>query len=232
MPGISELRQDFLYGARLLAKSPGFSTVAVLSLALGIGANTAIFSLIDTVLLKMLPVKDPQQLVALTNPTAGGTSIGTSTGERDRTQSFSGMFAAQSELDRTNASIDGKAPEELRTRLVSGGYFTVLGANTSIGRAFTAADERGPGTAPYAVISYAFWQRRFGGSLSALDSHVRIGKADLTVIGVAQPHFLGENVGEAPDLWIPLDMQPQVMPGACGSKTMPRTSRRRSCGCM
>jgi predicted permease len=225
MPGIAQLRQDFVYGARLLAKSPGFTTVAVLSLALGIGANTAIFSLIDTVLLKMLPVKDPHQLVALTDPTSEGTNIGTSTGERgelstrefealrDRTQAFSGMFASQSELDKNNASIDGKAPEELRTRLVSGGYFTVLGATTAIGRAFTSADERGPGSAPYAVISYAFWQRRFGGSLSVLDSHIHIAKADLTVIGVAQPHFLGENVGEAPDLWIPLDMQPQLMPG-------------------
>jgi predicted permease len=225
MPGIAELRQDFVYGARLLAKSPGFTCVAVLSLALGIGANTAIFSLIDTVLLKMLPVKDPQQLVALTDPTSGGVNIGTSTGERnflstrefealrDRTQSFSGMLAAQSQLDRNNASIDGKAGEELRTRLVSGGYFTALGATTSIGRAFTAADERGPGSAPYAVISYEFWQRRFGGSLSALGSRVHIAKADLTIVGVAQPHFLGENVGEAPDLWIPLDMQPQIMPG-------------------
>jgi predicted permease len=225
MPGIAELRQDFVYGARLLAKSPGFTTVAVLSLALGIGANTAIFSLIDTVLLKLLPVKDPQQLVALTDPTSSGVSIGTSTGERDilstrefealrdRTQSFSGMLATQSQMGRNNASIDGKAGEELRTRLVSGGYFTVLGATTAIGRAFTAADERGPGSAPYAFISYEFWQRRFGGSPSVLDSHVRIAKADLTIIGVAQPHFLGENVGEAPDLWIPLDMQPQVMPG-------------------
>ena len=225
MPGIAELRQDVVYGARLLAKSPGFTTVAVLSLALGIGANTAIFSLIDTVLLKMLPVKDPQQLVALTDPTGGGVNIGTSTGERnvlstrefealrDRVPSFSGMFAAQSQLDRNNASIDGKAPEELRTRLVSGGYFTVLGATTAIGRAFTAADERGPGSAPYAVISYEFWRRRFGGSPSALDSHIHIAKADLTIVGVAQPHFLGENVGEAPDLWIPLDMQPQIMPG-------------------
>ncbi len=225
MPGIAELRQDFTYGARLLAKSPGFTSVAVLSLALGIGANTAIFSLIDTVLLKMLPVKDPQQLVALTDPTSGGVSIGTSTGERailstrefealrDRTQSFSGMFAAQSEMYSNNASIDGKPVEELRTRLVSGGYFAVLGATTSVGRAFAASDEHGPGSAPYAVISHEFWQRRFGGSFSALGSRLHLAKADLTIIGVAQPHFLGENVGAAPDVWIPLDMQPQIMPG-------------------
>ena len=225
MPGIGELRQDFVYGVRLLAKSPGFTAVAVLSLALGIGANTAIFSLIDTVLLKMLPVKDPQQLVALTDPSFNGVSIGTSNGERgnltnrefealrDRTQSFSGMFAAQSELDRYNASIDGKSPEEVQTRLVSGGYFNVVGATAFAGRTFTADDERGPGSAPYAVISYEFWQRRFGGSPSVLDSRVRIGKASLDIIGVAQPHFLGENVGAAPDLWIPLDMQPQIMPG-------------------
>ena len=225
MPGFSELRQDFAYGVRLLAKSPGFTSVAVLSLALGIGANTAIFSLIDSVLLKMLPVKDPQQLVVLTDPTSGGVSIGVSTGERgilsnrefealrDRTHSFSGMFAAQSEMDRNNARIDRKAPEELRTRLVSAGYFSVLGATTAIGRAFDVADERGPGSAPYAVISYDFWQRRFGGSLSVLDSHIRIANADLAIVGVAQPHFLGENVGEAPDLWIPLAMQPQIMPG-------------------
>jgi predicted permease len=225
MPALTDLRQDFIYGFRLLAKSPGFTTVAVLSLALGIGANTAIFSLIDTVLLKLLPVKDPQQLVALTDPTSGGVSIGTSNGERgilstrefeglrDRTQAFSGVFASQSQMDKENAVIDGKAPEEVRTRLVSGGYFTTLGAATSIGRTFIADDERGPGSAPYAVISYAFWQRRFGGSPSALGSRIHVAKADLEVIGVAQPHFLGEDVGSAPDLWIPLDMQPQIMPG-------------------
>ena len=225
MPGIEELRKDLVYGVRILAKSPGFTAVAVLSLALGIGANTAIFSLIDAVLLKMLPVKDPQQLVALTDPTFSGVSIGTSTGERgnlsnrefealrDRTQSFSGMFAAQSDLDKQNASIDGKSPEEVQTRLVSGGYFSVLGATAFVGRTFTAADERGPGSAPYAVISYEFWQRRFGGLPSVLDSRVRFGKANLDIIGVAQPNFLGENVGEVPDLWIPLNMQPQIMPG-------------------
>ena len=225
MPRIADVRQDFAYGVRLLAKSPAFTAVAVLSLALGIGANTAIFSLINAVLLKMLPVKDPQQLVALTDPTSSGVSIGTSTGERgllsnrefealrDRNQVFSGVLAAQSDMDRNNASIDGRPPEELRTTLVSGGYFTVLGATASIGRTFTAADEHGPGSAPYAVLSYDFFERRFGGSPAALESHIRIGKADLAIIGVAQPHFFGENVGAMPDLWIPLAMQPQIMPG-------------------
>jgi predicted permease len=225
MPGFAELRQDFLYGARMLAKSPGFTTVAVLSLALGIGANTAIFSLIDSVILKSLPVRNPEELVALTDPTAGGVSIGISNGERgnlstrefealrDRNSTFSGMLAAQSQLDRQNARVNGSPPEEVKTRLVSERYFTVLGASALIGRTFTAADEHGPGGAPYAVVSYEYWQRRFGGTPSVLDARIRVGKANLSVIGVAQPHFLGENVGEAPDLWIPLNMQPEIMPG-------------------
>jgi len=225
MTGLTELRQDFVYGVRMLAKSPGYSAVAVLSLALGIGANTAIFSLIDSVILRMLPVRNPQELVALTDPTSSGVSIGISTGERsilsnrefeglrDRTQAFSGILAVQSATDQLNASINGAPPEEVRTRLVSGDYFTVLGATPSVGRAFSAADERGPETAPYAVLSYSFWQRRFGGSFSAIGAHLRVVKADLTVIGVAAPGFYGEQVGYAPDLWIPLDMQPLVMPG-------------------
>jgi predicted permease len=225
MAAFEELRQDIVYGTRMLAKSPGFTAVAILSLALGIGANTAIFSLIDAMLLKMLPVQNPQELVALTDPAVSGLSIGISDGERGilstreyealaaGTQSFSGMFAAQSDQDRNNARVDGKAPEEVNSRLVSGGYFTVLGVTAAIGRTFTSDDEHGRGTAPYAVISYAFWQRRFGGSAAVLDSHIQIGKANLRIIGVAPPRFLGETVGDAPDLWIPLNMQPQVMPG-------------------
>ncbi|MGO9008704.1 MAG: ABC transporter permease [Bryobacteraceae bacterium] len=225
MTSFAELRQDFAYGVRMLAKSPGYSAVAVLSLALGIGANTAIFSLIDSVILKMLPVRNPQELVALTDPTESGVWIGTSDGERgllstrefeglrDRTQTFSGVLAAQSEMDRRNASVNGEPPEEIHTRLVSGNYFTVLGANTLVGRAFSAADERGPGSAPYAVLSYAYWQRRFGGAFSAIGARMRVAKADLTVIGVAPPNFHGEQIGAAPDVWVPLDMQPQLMPG-------------------
>ena len=222
---MQEIRQDLVYGARMLAKSRGFTAVAILSLALGIGANTAIFSLIDTLLLRQLPVRNPQELVVLTDPTESGASIGNAGGERgilstrefeglrDRTQVFSGVFAAQSELDHNNASVQGQPLEQVRTRIVSGGYFTVLGTNALAGRMFTAADEHGPGSAPYAVISYAYWQRRFNASTAALGEVMRIGKANLTIIGIAQPRFLGEAVGAAPDVWIPLDMQPLVMPG-------------------
>jgi len=225
MAAFEELRQDLVYGARMLAKSPGFTAVAILSLGLGIGANTAIFSLIDSVMLKMLPVKDPQQLVALTDPSSSGTSIGMSSGERNLlstrefealasgTQSFSGLIAIESNGGRRNLRINGQAPEEATSKLVSGAYFDVLGATASLGRTFTAADEHGQGTAPYAVISYAYWRRRFGSSATVLGSRIQMGKADLTVIGVAQPGFLGESVGAAPEMWIPLDMQPQVMPG-------------------
>ncbi len=225
MTSFAELRQDFAYGVRMLAKSPGYSAVAVLSLALGIGANTAIFSLIDSVILKMLPVRNPQELVALTDPTDSGVWIGTSDGERgilstrefeglrDRTQTFSGVLAAESQMSSQNASVNGEPPEEIHTRLVSGNYFTVLGANALVGRAFWAADERGPGSAPYAVLSYSYWQRRFGGAFSAIGARLRVAKADLTVIGVAPPNFRGEQIGAAPDVWVPLDMQPQLMPG-------------------
>jgi predicted permease len=112
-----------------------------------------------------------------------------------------------------NASVNGGPPEEIRTRLVSGNYFAVLGATPLAGRTFAAADERGPESAPYAVLSYAYWQRSFGGSFSAIGAHIRVAKADLTVIGVAQPNFHGEQIGAAPDLWVPLDMQPLLMPG-------------------
>jgi len=177
MAGVAAFRQDVAFGARMLARTPGVTFVAILSLALGIGANTAIFSLIDILLLRQLPVRNPQELVALTKPSVSGTSIGLSTGERplltnrefealrSRTSVFSGMFGALSNLVKYSVRIDGRAPEDVQTRLVSGDYCDVLGATAFAGRVFTTQDERGPGSAPYAVISYNFWQRRFAGSL-------------------------------------------------------------------
>jgi predicted permease len=209
----------------MLARTPAVSLIAVLSLALGIGANTAIFSLIDTVMLKSLPVREPARLVLLSNPDASGISVGTHGGERelfsygefehirDKQQVFDGMFAAQSEAERQSARIDGGAPEDVRERLVSGAYFAVLGVTPLIGRAFGETDDRVPHGAPYAVISYPFWERRFGRSADVLGKRIEMGKASLSVIGVAPPGFFGETVGDPPDVWIPMMMQPDVQPG-------------------
>ncbi|MBZ5620516.1 MAG: ABC transporter permease [Acidobacteriia bacterium] len=217
--------QDLRFGARTLAKNPGVTAIAALSLALGIGANTAIFSLIDTVLVKMLPVREPQELVLLTDPTAQGVSIGSqgpersslSYGEyehiRERQQVFQGMFAAESSLDRVSATVDGGSPEDVYPRLVSGSYFSVLGVNPLLGRAFTAADDQAPHNAPYTVISYGYWDKRFGRSTGVLGKVVKLGKASLTIIGVAPPRFFGETVGQSPDLWIPMMMEPDLKPG-------------------
>ncbi|MCU1326577.1 MAG: permease [Bryobacterales bacterium] len=216
---------DLRFGLRMLLKTPAFTAVAVLSLALGIGANTAIFTLINSVLLKMLPVPNPEELVAVSDPRANGVSIGISRGVRGNLTTrefeglrrnasvFGGLFASQSQSDRRDVEIGGKPPEPVRTRIVSAEYFDVLKTAMSAGRAFTAADDRGPGSAPYAVASYAFWQRRFGGSSAAFEQPVRIGNDTVRIIGIAESRFHGESVGEAPDLWLPLNMQPQLMPG-------------------
>jgi predicted permease len=225
VPFFENTIQDLRFGARALARNPVVTAVAALSLALGIGANTAIFSLIDAVLLKMLPVRDPGQLMLLTDPTAHGVSIGSQSGVRsllsygefehirDRQQVFNGMYAAESDPDRVNASVDGGAPEEVHPLLVSGAYFDVLGVTPAMGRSFTAADDRTPSGAPVAVISHAWWNKRFARQADTLGKTVRIGKASLTIVGVAPPGFFGETVGQAPDLWVPIVMEPDLKPG-------------------
>src|SRR5262245_15546477 len=171
---IEDLMQDLRYGLRTLRKSPGFTSVAVLSLALGIGANTAIFSLADPILLRLLPVKDPEQLVVLNTVDQGGKegpwfSYRMYEKLRARTQVFSDVFAAIS-----NRVIDMVGPEpgnqtgNARLLLVSGEYFQVLSVNAVAGRTLTSADNQTPGAHPVAVLSYRFWQRRFAGDASVI----------------------------------------------------------------
>jgi predicted permease len=222
---LQNIWQDLRFGVRALARNPAITAIAALSLALGIGANTAIFSLIDTVMLKSLPVRNPQELVLISDPSASGVSQGSQGGVRslfsfqefqhlrDRQQVFSGMYAAESHAQRYSATIDGSAPEILRERLVTGSYFSVLGVSPIIGRAFTEADDRVERNAPYAVISYKYWLSRFSGSAGVLGKVVRINSAALTIIGVAPPGFFGETVGSAPEIWIPMMMEPDVNPG-------------------
>jgi len=222
---LQNIRQDLRFGVRALARNPAITAIAALSLALGIGANTAIFSLINTVLLRSLPVRDPQELVLISDPSSSGVSQGSQGGVRslfsfqefqhlrDRQQVFSGMYAAESDAQRYSATIDGGAPEILHERLVTGSYFSVLGVSPIIGRAFTESDDRIERNAPYAVISYNYWLSRFSGSADVLGKVVRIRSAALTIIGVAPPGFFGETVGSAPDIWIPMMMEPAIKPG-------------------
>ncbi|MBZ5494121.1 MAG: ABC transporter permease [Acidobacteriia bacterium] len=222
---MNTILRDVLYALRQFVRNPLFTIVAVSSLAVGIGANTAIFSVMDAALLKSLPVANPQELVMFTDPNASGVTTGLNTGERhlmtfaefaqlrDHATSLSGMFATEADLNRWHVRIGGGPIEEARGRLVSEGYFSVLGLQPAIGRFFTSSDAKGPGQDPYAVISYDYWQSRFGGKPTVLGTAIQVGNASLTVIAVAKRGFRGETVGESTDFWMPVMMQPMVIPG-------------------
>ncbi len=213
-----ELVRDLRHGARLLRRSPGFTLVAVLSLGLGIGANSAIFSLVDAVILKTLPVDDPERLVALDRVNLRGERYNMSyplfVVLRTPDATFSGMFAAIDGTYRLQMSAPGSAAdaEPVAVQAVSGEYFPVLGVHPAAGRLLTIEDDNVTSTEPVAVLSYALWQRRFGGDLSAIGTRVVLKRHSITVVGVAPPRFSGESVGRAPDLWVPLTLQPKLDP--------------------
>jgi len=220
--------QDIRYGIRMLLKKPGFTAVAVLSLALGIGANTAIFSLLDAVLLKTLPVEQPQQLVLFGN----GQNMGMTNSFPDeswdlfsypfyrqvqqRTDVFSGVASLLSIPWNVHGFVNANGAssdiEQLQVQLVSGSYFPVLGVNAGLGRVLTEADDQNPGNHPVAVVSYAWWQQRFGGDPSAVGKTITIDNVAYTIVGVAPQEFFGTTVGNSPDLWIPLAMEKQLPP--------------------
>ncbi len=225
------LWQDVRYAARLLTKNPGFASVAVLTIALAVGANTAVFSVLDAVLLRSLPVSDPDRLVVLTDPDSHGRSYGREGGERDllsyaefeflrdKNEVFSGIFAADSQLPEPNVVIGGSSAssgqqiETARVRLVSGGYFSTLGVQPVLGRAFTGEIDRARGASPFAVISFAYWKQRFGLDPAILGRTIRIRDTTFEIIGVAPPGFYGETVGDAPDVWLPIMMQDAIYSG-------------------
>lgn len=214
---------DLRYGVRVLAKAPGFTTVAVLSLALGIGANTAIFTLINVVLLRMLPVKSPQELVSLNiaEQTLGNFSRWTDGNSRTafpypifrrmraRNQVLSDLFAFKS-TDRLNAQVNGQA-ELTRGQLVTANYFRVLGVRLILGRDLAEADDR-PGAEPVAIISYGYWQRRFGADPSLTGKRIVINGISFTIVGVTQPEFFGLQAGIPLEVSMPFAVQPQVFP--------------------
>jgi len=214
-----EMFQDLRFGVRMLRTHQGFTMVAVLSLALGIGANTAIFSLINAALLKTLPVKDPQQLVffMVAGPRGTGTGFSYPLVEQFNrsNHSFTGMIAANTagRMRLTEPGTGGQV-ELVQAGRVSGNFFAVLGVGAVAGRTLTEDDDQPTGAQPVAVISYNFWKRRFGLDPDVVGRKITLDDFPFTVVGVAPPGFFGIEVGSGPDLWWPIRMTPQVIPGS------------------
>jgi predicted permease len=214
---MTQLAHDLRFAVRTLIKTPGFTFVVVLTLALGIGANTAIFSLTDQLLLRLLPVRDPQQLVVLDGPGAfQGRTFNNGTFSypmyrdfRDRTTVFSGVIARFP--TPLTMMTEGQA-ERVSGELVTGNYFEVLGVGAQIGRTLTPADDTTPGGHPVAVLSHNYWMRRFAGDPSVLNRSITLNGSPMTIVGVTPPRFYGIVVGENPDVMVPVMMKAQMTP--------------------
>lgn len=200
---LNDLRQ----AVRSLSRARGFTSVAVLTLALGIGATTAIFSLFDAVLLKSLPVKDPQHLFTLN---AGQYPMFQAV--RKETDIFSDVLATVP-VEGLEVSMDGGTSEKALVSLVSASYFATLGVPAALGRVFDGADERPPGEPAIAVVSDGYWRQRLARDAAVVGRRIRVGGTPLTIVGVAPRGFFGEEVGASPALWVPLTMWGQVVPG-------------------
>src|SRR5262245_12585872 len=223
---VADRWQDIRYASRRLIAQPGFTIVMVLTLALGIGANTAIFSIIDTLLLDSLPVDRPRELVLL-NPTGlrNGWTAGNLTWSypvyrslRGGQRVFSGLIAERT--DAVNLTIDG-ATERAVASIVSGNYFAVRGIRPLKGRLLSDADDRTRSGHPVVVLSYGFWVERFGMEPEIVGRDLRIGGHPFTVIGIADKRFNGLEVGDTVDLFLPSMMLPDVVTyrGALDART-------------
>lgn len=213
---------DVRYALRMLAKNPGFTLIAVLTLGLGIGANTAIFSLTDQVLLRALPVKNPQQLVIVravgwkTGHVSSDSDDSTSFSYpeykdiRDRAPAFAGLLARFGLA--LNVAANGQT-ERASGELVSGNYFEVLGVQPELGRVFSASDDTAPGGNPVAVLSYGYWTRQFGGDPEILNKPLTVNGTSLRVVGVAQKGFSGVQIGSDTDVFVPMTMKALMTPG-------------------
>ncbi len=230
------LGQDVRYALRMWRKNPGFTAVAVLSLALGIGANTAIFSVLDELLLRSLPVRNPGELALVTLTATDQNSRWAAVlrevfgGEaplsypmyralRDSNQVFSGMSASYKPMSVDMAAqgrTSAASSPQVQAEPVSGNYFSVLEVEPILGRVLEAGDDRVPGSGgaqgPVAVLSYRFWQRHFAHDPTVLGSSIRLNGAPFTIVGVARPGFDGESVGSPNDLWIPVALMKTLSP--------------------
>src|ERR1700733_6131937 len=210
--------RDVNFALRTLRRTPGFTLVAVLTLALGIGANTAIFTLLNQVLLRLLPVKDPHSLVLLT---MRGKHYGSNWGSnaisypmykdfQAHNEVFSGMVAR---FPIYSSVTIGNSSERAKAELVSGTFFDVLGVTTAIGRPFTPDDDKTPHGHPLVILSYNYWRERFAAKPDVIGSTILVNNVKMTVVGVAQAGFNGVELGDPPSIFVPMMMQLEIMPG-------------------
>ncbi|MGB6110700.1 MAG: ABC transporter permease, partial [Acidobacteriaceae bacterium] len=215
--------KDVAYGLRSLLRSPALTAVALLSLAVGIGANTAIFSFLDAVLLRNLPVQQPQQLVLLGTGAWGGIADAFGITElysypffrelQKDNSVFSDTASLFSMINNAQGTVDGRAhTEPMNVQLVSGTYFPTLGVHPLMGRLLTDDDDRTEGNHPVAVVSYAWWNRALSRDPDVLSRKLKLGNTIFDIVGVAPPEFFGTSVGQEPDMWVPMSMITSVPP--------------------
>ncbi|HEX4947837.1 MAG TPA: ABC transporter permease, partial [Blastocatellia bacterium] len=211
---LEEVWQDLRFGLRMLRKRPGFTLIAVLTLGLGIGANTAIFSLLNTALLRPLPIAQPERFIALNNSATGRLfptfSYPNYKDIQTRTDVFSGLLAYR--FAPLSLSHDG-INERLWGYSVTGNYFDVLGIKPALGRLISLDDDRTRGAHPVTVISHQCWQQRFGGNPAILGKEVVVNGRNFSIIGVAPQGFVGTEIIAAPEMWFPMMMQAQLEMG-------------------
>jgi macrolide transport system ATP-binding/permease protein len=206
---LSDLAQDVRYGLRTLRRAPGYTAAAVLTLALGVGANSAIFSLVNATLLQRLPARDPQRLAGVRTENSSVFSYPEYADLRDHQTAFDGLVASGAITASLNA--DGQT-DLVRGVIVTGNYFQVLGVGPALGRVLQPSDDRAPGAHPVAVISHGLWRRRFGGRPDIVGHEVLLNGHRFTIVGVTSPEFDGAPLGVITDLFVPMMMQATMRP--------------------
>lgn len=208
---LEDLWRDIRYGLRTMFRTPGFAATAIISIALGVGANTIVFSVVNALVLKPLPVSDPDRVVFVQRV---GSFVSHSfpfyRDLRDRNVTFEGLAGYR--ITMMEVEANQSATHEWGY-LATGNYFDLLGVTPAVGRFFGQADDVAPGASPYAILSHDYWHRRFGGSPSVVGSAIRINRLPYTVLGVAPADFYGTEVFYRPDIWVPMSMQAQIEVG-------------------
>ena len=212
------LIKDLRYAVRSLAKRPGFTLVAVLTLALGIGINTTVFSLANSVFLRQLPVASPQNLAWIFSNRENPSSYPDFVEYQQQTDLFDGVLAY--EWVGLNLGSNGQA-ERVEGALVTGNYFDVLGVKPALGRTFLPDEDKTPGASPVAVISHTLWQRRFNSDASVVGKPLVLNGQAFTIVGVAPTDFVGAEEAFPRQIWIPLTIQAGVRPGPAGVTNAP-----------